>query len=89
VIDVAVWLILAGAAIALLLAIATGRMSGKGSNFAALTSFHDMQPKDRRDAVEVIVEKKAGKRWSSDESGNGTDDEKHNAMNNGTGTGTE
>jgi hypothetical protein len=87
VIDVIVWLILAAAAIALLLAIATGKMSGRGSNFAALTSFHDMQPKDRRDAIEVVVEKKAGKRWSSDESGKGTDDEKHNELNNGTGTG--
>jgi FtsZ-interacting cell division protein ZipA len=42
------------------------------SGFAPLTAFHDFQPKDKQDAVEVIIEEKAGKeRFSQTSQGPG------------------
>jgi hypothetical protein len=34
----------------------------KNAGPASLTAFHDFQPKDKREAVEVVIEQKAGKR---------------------------
>lgn len=59
--------------VVLLIAIATGRMSGKGSSAASITAFHDMQPVDKQRAMEVIIEQKAGKKWEEQESGDGAD----------------
>ncbi len=40
----------------------SGRFSrGAGGGFA-ITAFHDMQPKDKQEAVEVIIDQNAGKR---------------------------
>jgi hypothetical protein len=72
---VVIWAILIGLALWLLLAIASGRMSGKGSNAASITAFHDMQPRDKQNAIEVIVEQQAGKRLEEQKSGEGTDEE--------------
>jgi len=69
------WAILIGLALLLLLAIASGRMSGKGSTAASITAFHDMQPRDKQNAVEVIVEQKAGKKLEDQKSGEGTDED--------------
>jgi len=48
----------------LLYSIFTGKMpSGKGGGgIASLTAFHDFQPKDKQEAMEVIVDENAGKR---------------------------
>ena len=44
----------------------------KGSvNFASLTAYHDFQPKDKQEAVEIVMEKKAGKKMVEEESGEG------------------
>jgi hypothetical protein len=45
------------------------------SGFAALTPFHDFQPKDKR-AVETIIEMKGKKKFNEKESGNNRSPEK-------------
>ena len=72
---IVIWVILIGLALLLLIAIAGGRMSGKGSNAASITAFHDMQPRDKQNAIEVIAEQKAGKKLEEQKSGEGTDQE--------------
>ena len=70
-----IWVSLICLAGLLLLAIALGWMSGKGSSAASITAFHDMQPRDKQNAIEVSIEQKAGKRWEEQESGEGMDEE--------------
>jgi hypothetical protein len=41
-------------------------------NFASLTAYHDFQPKDKQNAVEIVMEKKAGKKM--EERGSGEDE---------------
>ena len=72
---VIIWATLIGLALLLLIAIAGGRMSGKGSSAASITAFHDMQPRDKQNAIEVIAEQKAGKKLEEQKSGEGTDQE--------------
>ena len=38
-------------------------------NFASLTVYHDFQPKDKQEAIEIVMEKKAGKKMEEQESG--------------------
>ena len=38
-------------------------------NFASLTVYHDFQPKDKQEAIEIVMEKKAGKKMEELESG--------------------
>ena len=38
-------------------------------NFASLTVYHDLQTRDRQDAVEIVMEEKAGKKMEEQESG--------------------
>jgi len=73
---VIVWVILIGLALLLVIAIASGRMSGKGSSAASITAFHDMQPRDKQNAIEIIAEQKAGKKLEEQKSGEGTDHKK-------------
>ncbi|MFN0156805.1 MAG: hypothetical protein ACKVRP_01885 [Bacteroidota bacterium] len=56
-----VWAVFIVLAATLLYAIVSGKMSGEGSA-AAMTAFHDMQPRDKRAAVEIVIEQKAGAR---------------------------
>jgi hypothetical protein len=74
-IGVIVWVVLVGLALLLLVAIVTGRMSGKGSSAASISAFHDMQPRDKQNAIEAIVEQKAGKRLNEQRSGEGMDED--------------
>ncbi len=59
---IVVWAFLLACAFLLLYAIVNGKMSGNGGSAAAMTAFHDMQPKDKRAAVEIVMEQKAGAR---------------------------
>jgi hypothetical protein len=61
----------------LLYAIVSGSLRGGGTGFAALTSFHDFQTKDKREAVEVVIDQKAGReRFSQSNQGRrGKEDE--------------
>jgi hypothetical protein len=39
------------------------------SDFASLTVYHDFQPKDKQEAIEIVMGKKAGKKMEEVESG--------------------
>jgi hypothetical protein len=67
--DVIVYLALAAVAVLLIVAIATGKFSNKGIGPASLTSFHDFQTKDKQEAIEYVMEEKAGKKMEEQESG--------------------
>jgi len=49
--------------------IARGWFRNKGSSPGFLTAFHDLQPKDKQEAIEQVIEQKAGKRWGMDLAG--------------------
>jgi len=68
--DITALCLLGGTAIALLLGtvVLVSRRRTIG-NFAALTAYHDFQPREKQRAVEIVVEKKAGKNEKSQESG--------------------
>lgn len=59
--DLFVWIILITLAIALLMAIINKKMSNSG-NFAAASVFSDFQNQDKRNAMETVIEEKAGKK---------------------------
>ncbi len=59
--DILVWIILIALAVALLAAIINKKMSGSG-NFAATSALADMQNQDKRNAMETVIEEKAGKK---------------------------
>ena len=40
-------------------------------NFASLTVYHDLQTKDKQEAVEMVIEKKAGNKFEAQASGKG------------------
>jgi hypothetical protein len=40
-------------------------------NFASLTAYHDFQTKDKQEAVEIVMEKKARKKMEDQENGDG------------------
>lgn len=73
-------LILIGIGILVILAwmVATGRLKSSGPGGAALTSMHDFSPRDRQEAIEIIMEQKAGKRWEEQNSSEGDDDDGKN-----------
>lgn len=50
---------------------ATGKFSGGGSSAMGITALHDMLPRDKQEAIEIIVEEKAGRRWEEQETGEG------------------
>lgn len=43
-----------------------------GHGIATLTAFHDFQPKDKQEAIEYVMEEKAGKKMEEQESGKDT-----------------
>lgn len=58
--------------LAIFLVIATKKrwISWKGGHgIASLTAFHDFQPKDKQDAIVIVMEQKAGKKLEEQESG--------------------
>ncbi len=65
-------LILTGVGLLLMVGLIAIVIKPKGwGNFASLTVYHDFQPKDKREAIEVVIEKKAGKKMKEQESGEG------------------
>jgi hypothetical protein len=69
--DIVVWTVLIAMAVLLAVAIVYNRMPHGDGSGAALTAFHDFQPKDKQKAVEMIIEERAGKRKDSQKSGQG------------------
>ncbi len=50
---------------------ASGKFSNGGSSAMGITAMHDMLPRDKQEAMEVVIEEKAGKKWEEQESGEG------------------
>ena len=50
-----------------------------GSPIASMTAFHDFQPKDKQEAIEYVIEEKAGKKMEEQESGENVDEEMENS----------
>jgi hypothetical protein len=46
------------------------RLQRSGS-FASMVAFHDLQGKDKQNAIETVIEKQAKNKWKEDESGEG------------------
>jgi len=46
-----------------------------GSPIASMTAFHDFQPKGKQEAIEYVMEEKAGKKMEEQESGKEKNDE--------------
>ena len=72
--DIIIILIGVGILVILVWAVATGKLKSSGPGGAALTSMHDFSPRDKQEAIEIIMEQKAGKRWEEQHSGEGEDD---------------
>lgn len=73
-----IWVFILFGALAIFLVFATikGWVRWKGgSPIASITAFHDFQPKDKQEAIEIMIEEKAGKQWEEQESGEKKDDE--------------
>lgn len=68
-----VWTVITLGAIATLLVIVNGTFSKRGAGIATLTAFHDFQPKDKQEAVQEIVEQKAGKKMEEQKTGENRD----------------
>ena len=67
-----IWLIILLVAVAAFLIYATKKhwISWRGgSGIATLTAFHDFQPKDKQEAIEYVMEEKAGKKMEEQENG--------------------
>jgi hypothetical protein len=45
------------------------RSPKKGAGIASLTAFHDLQAKDKQNAIEIIIEQQSGKKMVEQESG--------------------
>ena len=73
--DIILILIGIGILVILVWIVATGQLKSSGPGGAALTSMHDFSPRDRQEAIEIIMEQKAGKRWEEQHSGDGEDDD--------------
>jgi hypothetical protein len=50
---------------------ASGKFSGGGSSPMSITAMHDMLPRDKQEAIEIMIEEKAGKKWEEQKSGDG------------------
>lgn len=59
---VVVWLLILAGAFMLLLAIINREFSSKGSGGSFLTAMHDLQPRDKQQATQMVLEVKAGKK---------------------------
>ena len=68
--DVISILILIGVGLILVAGVMVIVIRPKGwGNFASLTVYHDFQPRGKQEGVEIVIEKKAGKKMGEQESG--------------------
>lgn len=70
------WMVLVVIIISVFLIIGTKKrwISWKGGHgIASLTAFHDFQPKDKQEAIVIVMEQKAGKKLEEQESGQDAD----------------
>ncbi len=66
-----IWIIIILVVIAFLIYVTKkGWVSWRGSSgIATLTAFHDFQTKDKQAAIEIVIEKQAGKKMEEQKSG--------------------
>lgn len=72
-----IWLLIIPILVAAFLVYATKKrwVSWRGSHgIATITAFHDFQPKDKQEAIEYVMEEKAGKKMEEQESGQDKND---------------
>ena len=43
----------------------------RSGSFASMAAFHDMQSKEKQNAIETVIEMQAEKKWEEQESGEG------------------
>jgi len=43
----------------------------RSGSFASMAAFHDMQAKDKQNAMETVIEMQSQKKWKEEESGEG------------------
>ncbi len=68
--DFLFWFLFLALVVGVVLTIARGSINrDRGTGGAALTALHDLAPADKQRAIEIIVEKKGGKKWMEQESG--------------------
>lgn len=65
------WLVVVAVVIVAFLIFATKKhwVSWKGGGVTSLTAFHDFLPKDKQEAIEIVMEQKAGKKMEEQKSG--------------------
>ena len=68
-IGILIWSAIIVGAVATLWVIVNGTFSKRGAGIATLTAFHDFQPKDKQEAVQEIVQQKAGKKMEEQKTG--------------------
>jgi len=71
-----IWLLIILGVLLAFLIIGTKKrwLSWKGGHgIATVTAFHDLQPKDKQHAIEIVMEQKAGKKLEEQKSGQGKD----------------
>jgi len=51
-------------------------VSWRGGGVTSFTAFHDFLPKDKQEAIEIVMEQKAGKKMEEQESGEKKEDDK-------------
>lgn len=76
-----IWLLIILVLVVAFLIYATKKrwVSWRGSHgIATLTAFHDFQPKDKQEAIEYVMEEKAGKKMEEQESNGDKDVGKQN-----------
>jgi len=69
VIGIVVWIGIVAAAALIFYVIIAGKLSGRGFGPAFLTVFHDWQPGDKQEAIEITMEEKAGKKQAEQQTG--------------------
>ena len=68
--DLSSILILIGVGVLLTAGVIAIAVRPKGwGNFASLTAYHDFQPKDKQEGIEIVIEKKAGKNMTEQQNG--------------------
>jgi hypothetical protein len=53
----------------IIFAIRDKKSAQRSGSFASIAAFHDMQSKDKQNAIETVIEKQAEKKWEEEESG--------------------
>jgi hypothetical protein len=60
--DILVWGLIICFAVMLVFGIVGDWFPHNGGNVASFTAFHDFQPKDKQQAIEVVMDQRAGKK---------------------------